>query len=543
MSAIIERERRATAGKRMTSLVGKAAEEDAQFWGHDTWQEDDSGNDSFHESDEDSELQRDEFDSDFNDSESDREQEEQAAGDEEERLIAREERKQRSKKSAFDVSRAGRELLQKRKGKVKKRIVGHGVNAGIVLNVPGGSLPPFPQQPLQVAPSPTKRKNDTNNSSLTVASTRPRRTSQLSKYSSRFRAARSDATKDDASTRRKSAAASKTKKRRKRFSQEELLLEAANETEPENERWLLARKRVQDQNEKDKETPGREIRGSIIEQWTSRRGTLNTVQFPEMDHVPTILTQPKRAPTPPSPIVCVITGKRARYRDPRTMMGYCDAAAFKELRRRHEAGEPLDQRKIKAKQTKAAANRKAPPPTSGKITSTNGHTNEKPKVARPADPNVQKSQKTRLKSTTSAAPVSQPASDGTKDSKAPAMTSTSKAPVTSENDIASAAITPQFTRRDSAMSNESSQSRRSSPRRRKPSAKLLQSIELGSTVASIPSSIVAAAVPANSSHDTPTTVLYESEKATPTESTEVNHSEQTKPSNGDATTTKLVNPP
>lgn len=36
---------------------------------------------------------------------------------------------------------------------------------------------------------------------------------------------------------------------------------------------------------------------------------------------------------------CVITGKIARYRDPKTMMGYHDIDAFRELRRRVEAGE------------------------------------------------------------------------------------------------------------------------------------------------------------------------------------------------------------
>jgi len=37
-----------------------------------------------------------------------------------------------------------------------------------------------------------------------------------------------------------------------------------------------------------------------------------------------------------------VTGKPARYRDPLTGQGYHDAAAFKELRRRHEAGADAD---------------------------------------------------------------------------------------------------------------------------------------------------------------------------------------------------------
>lgn len=34
-----EREKRTTAGLRMSSLMGEEAEKDQQFWGHDTWNE------------------------------------------------------------------------------------------------------------------------------------------------------------------------------------------------------------------------------------------------------------------------------------------------------------------------------------------------------------------------------------------------------------------------------------------------------------------------------------------------------------------------
>lgn len=64
----------------MSDLVGKAQEADDAFWGHDTWEEDDSGNDSFHESDEDSDVRKDHFDSDFNESEEDVSDAEMAAG-------------------------------------------------------------------------------------------------------------------------------------------------------------------------------------------------------------------------------------------------------------------------------------------------------------------------------------------------------------------------------------------------------------------------------------------------------------------------------
>ena len=37
--AMLERDRRATAGKRMANLVGEELEKDQSFWGHDTWEE------------------------------------------------------------------------------------------------------------------------------------------------------------------------------------------------------------------------------------------------------------------------------------------------------------------------------------------------------------------------------------------------------------------------------------------------------------------------------------------------------------------------
>ena len=61
--AVQERERRSTAGSRMTSLVGQAAKDDDEFWNHSTWLEEEDG--SFHESDEDSDARRDTFDYDY----------------------------------------------------------------------------------------------------------------------------------------------------------------------------------------------------------------------------------------------------------------------------------------------------------------------------------------------------------------------------------------------------------------------------------------------------------------------------------------------
>jgi len=79
LSAVVERSRRLTAGKRMSSLVGEALDNDETFWNHETWAEDGEDAESFRESDEDSDVRKDEFDSDFNDSETDNEAEDQQA--------------------------------------------------------------------------------------------------------------------------------------------------------------------------------------------------------------------------------------------------------------------------------------------------------------------------------------------------------------------------------------------------------------------------------------------------------------------------------
>ncbi len=118
-SAVSQRQRRKTAGTRLTELVGKAQDDDDAVWGHDTWgDEDGSGNESFHESDEDSAAKKDTFDSDFDISESDHDEEEAAAGEEEERELHRVERSNKQKKSHYvDVAKGGRALMQKQKGK------------------------------------------------------------------------------------------------------------------------------------------------------------------------------------------------------------------------------------------------------------------------------------------------------------------------------------------------------------------------------------------------------------------------------------------
>ena len=178
----LSREKRATAGRRMTSLVGKAQEADEQFWSHDTWGEE-------HDEDYDIAEERQEdlvdvFDSDFNDSEED---EESGSGDDDARPAKRArtapkskwrlplletqgeasimttrldpviypalhqrqqllmiQARQRSLEAAAshrDDSHPRALLLKKKsKEKQKKSSMGSGLNAGVTLYVPSSSL-------------------------------------------------------------------------------------------------------------------------------------------------------------------------------------------------------------------------------------------------------------------------------------------------------------------------------------------------------------------------------------------------------------------
>lgn len=343
-------------------------DDDAAFWGHDTWNdENDSGNESFHSSDEDAEVKQDVFDSDFDESESDRDEEEEAAGDEEDRQLARGEKKRKEVKSTYSEVHVGKQQpLRGKRMKGTKRIVGHGLNAGIVLNAPGSVSLAAPVVVTSAVVNDSSLKTTLPSKSeprKTLAATRPRRANKLAENGSRLKATYSDATTATGThhcatlppltTSTAPAPQQTNKKKRHRHTQEELLLEAAHETEAENVRWLLARKRdqeLQKDNERRLEGRGRGSAGKvIIMQYSSRRGYLNTLTFPEMDHVPEILRRNSHSPVEPPPqTFCVITGLKAHYRDPRTGLGYHDLAAYKELRRRSDAGEPIDQRKLEA---------------------------------------------------------------------------------------------------------------------------------------------------------------------------------------------------
>lgn len=482
--SVVNRERRQNAGKRMAIMGKKLEEEDDAFWGHETWADDvDSGNESFHESDEDSALKKDIFDSDFNDSESDNEDDELAAGEAAERELRKSERtkrRQNSNNNAYKNEGADFHTLggHKRRRGVSggsKRAIGEGFNSGIVLNMPPESFNSllysasisaklnalqqltqaqrsislhsttdtvtdtkttsttnennFSKQKVQSSMSlpPTTTHSATKPKKTPASAGKPTRSSRVllrelrstdraRKLRETFRApsrrgnlslshtssARKASSGDSSDTvSRLSAAAAK----QKRYAQEELLLEAVHQTEPENQRWLHGRKRVQDQYNRDKDSNGCGLRDKyrgkkIIHKFHSRRGCLITLTFPEMDSVPEILTRRQQSikhqhqqvlnkqqessqlkPLTPSSSSkeisqpqqqqmsrCVITGKIGKYKDPLTNYSYHDLAAFKVLRRKHKNGVEIANKSVVASSNKCnvdgeGSNRRKPPHT------------------------------------------------------------------------------------------------------------------------------------------------------------------------------------
>jgi len=363
----------------MSTLVGQAVEDDDTFWNHSTWNDEKGGDGaesdgSFRESDEDEENRKDTFDSDFNDSESDAD--DVKAGEakvcvEEEDLRREEKRDQGMKKrgvykdpsaakNSSNAVNAGQEMLPKRKGAGvrRKALKGEGMNAGLVLNFPG-AVPiarSVAKKGAAVVPGPaTKtpppRQGNRFKTPKSTGIAKPRGAKRSLRASTITTSIQANAARKAA---RAVASTSSSKvKVQINFTQEELILEALQVTEAENERWILSRKRIMDEEhraELKKKLLGQNAsKGKIIRKTYSRRGCYNTITFPDMDHVPEIFTRNQESKNPTAAIderkkanVCVITGKVARYRDPKTMKAYHDLAAFKMLRNRFEAGECLE---------------------------------------------------------------------------------------------------------------------------------------------------------------------------------------------------------
>jgi hypothetical protein len=135
--------------------------------------------------------------------------------------------------------------------------------------------------------------------------------------------------------------------------QEEMLIEAANETEPENERWLLSRQRFAAAGGSNGIASGSKVAMNkkhsavdssknnnhpVIQRFHSRRGCYNTITFPEMDLIPEFwrkfekrrdFTKNDNAKSR----TCVITGQPAKYCDPKTGYQYANLEAYQEIKR------------------------------------------------------------------------------------------------------------------------------------------------------------------------------------------------------------------
>lgn len=119
------------------------------------------------------------------------------------------------------------------------------------------------------------------------------------------------------------------------FDQKDLLIEAVA-TEVENNKWLIKQKTVEDERASlDKAAKaGLATQDKIT--YLSRKGTYNIITFSSVECFPDILSNKKQRPKAvQKPVVCVITGKPAKYRDPQTLLPYADVDAYKELRAKY----------------------------------------------------------------------------------------------------------------------------------------------------------------------------------------------------------------
>jgi vacuolar protein sorting-associated protein 72 len=127
------------------------------------------------------------------------------------------------------------------------------------------------------------------------------------------------------------------KRARLKYTQEELLIEAVKLTEMDNKKWLLSRKREQEDSARAAGAHALKEQKVFKARYHSRKGCYNTITFPQIDDVPLILRgkQPGDVTLVPTVVAkCVITGKVAKYKDPRTGQPFFDKAAFAEVRRR-----------------------------------------------------------------------------------------------------------------------------------------------------------------------------------------------------------------
>lgn len=282
--------KRATRGKRMNSLVGEAAEEDNEFWGHEVWQEGEgSDEESFRTVDE--EDKPDEFDSDFNESESEDDEEE----DLEEERAAQKGGKDQSKVNRYKDPAL---LKSKSKGGLKNPFASANEGSNEVMDV-------------------DNMEEDNENETASQQELRQQQQKPLVKERKRVtyeitpRTVR-DSTKSKTKTADKERAKRHEEEKKKRKTQSAKpttahfkfkdLLEEALQTEDENRKWLKTRKfwlQHKEEQERKVVNSGENTAKDYI-RYYSRRNVGTYVSFSSSEAVPICLrAESNRPPTPP----------------------------------------------------------------------------------------------------------------------------------------------------------------------------------------------------------------------------------------------------
>ena len=266
------------------SQVGEAMDKDKSFWDHGTWKEEDEADEDYEFEDE-----KDEVDSDFDISEE-------------------------------DEDTAALHFESSRRGRGKKKVAGGG--RGYV-------------DPAQRAAA--RKRAAAAGGSKKIANRKPKRVPVLARQrtfraSTQSRVAQSAAERKAANAKQlKISAARRARQgqivKEKRLTQEELLRQAAH-TEIVNRRSLELMLRMEDDRKK-QTGPNAPYVGPLI-RFRSRIGEPNILTFEQFDEIPSVINAV--APPPPVTELCVITGMKARYRDPKTGKPYANLAAFKQLR-------------------------------------------------------------------------------------------------------------------------------------------------------------------------------------------------------------------
>ena len=297
--------KRSTRGRRMNKLLEDEDSADEEFWGQDAFAEEEG--DGVYESESEKE---DVFDDDFNDDES--------SSDDEEVHVARE----RTKKAL--------------KAPERKPVKPEGGGAG-------GTAARKPKAP-KIKPDPALMGRAMRDSDAVTWEDGVRKSSRaiVKDIRSKSEAAREAAAKRPAPRRDPNQGVYKP------LTQAEILAEAAL-TEVRNlqdlEHLLNIEEATKRKAERVKKTythPSLRVKSTTVDGANGRGKSESRTTIELRFGAKTPAPLAARAPRTPHRTTCAVTGKPARYRDPLTGQGYHDAAAFKELRRRHEAGADAD---------------------------------------------------------------------------------------------------------------------------------------------------------------------------------------------------------